>query len=290
MAKELSYWDLTLSVECSTAHYMDMVARLKQVFKQWAFQRELTDSGYDHWQIRGKLFKPKSENNCVKSFGELMYKAHWSPTCKTTHNAKSFNYVMKADTRKEGPWTSADPDFEDPPVLTRQLRVFFNHVNETGMYPWQTSLKSFIQVEEDRLIRCIVETGGNNGKSIFCEFLEYLRLAYEIPPMTCMEDIMQCCMGLPAKKCYLVDMPRAMKKEKLAGFYSGLEALKNGVMYDKRYAFKKRRIDRPQIVVFTNIEPDTSLLSPDRWALYKIVDRELVPFEPTVPNQSLLMV
>jgi len=83
---------------------------------------------------------------------------------------------------------------------------------------------------------------------------------------------MQCCMGIPPQKAYLIDMPRGMKKEKLAGFYSGLEALKNGTMYDKRHSFRKRRIDRPQIWVFTNHIPDVTLMSRDRWIIYQMTE------------------
>lgn len=106
--------------------------------------------------------------------------------------------------------------------------------------------------------------------------------------MNDMQDIMQCCMGIPGQKCYIIDMPRALKKEKLAGFFSGLEALKNGVMYDKRHSFKKRRIDRPQIVVFTNSYPDTSLLSPDRWVIYTMRERDLSQYAEPEPPPGLL--
>ena len=91
---------------------------------------------------------------------------------------------------------------------------------------------------------------------------------------------MQCCMGVSPQKCYLIDIPRAMKKDKLASFYSGLEALKNGVMYDKRFHFKKRRIDRPQVIVFTNTLPDWDLMSRDRWQVWRMLpDLTMVPYE-----------
>ncbi len=72
---------------------------------------------------------------------------------------------------------------------------------------------------------------------------------------------MQCVMGVPPAETYLIDLPRAMQKERMASFFSGIEALKNGVMYDKRYHFKKRRINRPCIVVFSNKEPNKYYLS-----------------------------
>lgn len=61
-----------------------------------------------------------------------------------------------------------------------------------------------------------------------------------------------------------------MKKDKLGQFYAGLECLKNGYMYDKRYSFKRRRIDRPQIWVFTNTLPAWELMSMDRWQVYEM--------------------
>ena len=63
-------------------------------------------------------------------------------------------------------------------------------------------------------------------------------------------------------------MPRGMKKDKLADFYAGLEAIKNGVTYDKRYVGKKRRMDRPQIFVFTNMLPAFEFMSLDRWRIH----------------------
>jgi hypothetical protein len=60
-----------------------------------------------------------------------------------------------------------------------------------------------------------------------------------------MEDIMEFVMNFKAYPSYSVDMPRGMKKDKLGEFYSGLECLKNGYAYDKRYEGKRRRFDRP---------------------------------------------
>ena len=275
--KQVTGFDLTISVEKSTANYQEVAERMRQVFRKWVFQRETSESGYDHWQCRGYLWKKKRPCDCTKEFKETVWGGHWSITSNASHSSNNFDYVMKADTRTEGPWTDKDDQFEEPPQLTRQLQEFYKKIESSGMYHWQENLEKLIERKEDRKITCVIECDGNNGKSIFCEHLEYKRKAYEIPPMTCMEDIMQCCMCIKKQACYLVDMPRAMKKDKLAGFYSGLEALKNGVMYDKRHSFKKRRIDRPQIVVFTNVMPDKELLSTDRWDFYYIVDRRLCP-------------
>lgn len=92
-----------------------------------------------------------------------------------------------------------------------------------------------------------------------------------MPPFRQMEDILACAIDniMPA---YIIDMPRGMKKDKLGEFYSGLEALKNGVAYDKRYKFRKVRFDRPQVIVFTNVLPAFELMSKDRWCVYEMCD------------------
>lgn len=173
---------------------------------------------------------------------------------------------MKADTRIDGPWS----DECGPKTMTRQLELFM----EKKMYPWQEKIVQIAKQWDERKITVVLDKQGDAGKSMLTEWMEYHNVGYEIPCMTQMEDIMQACMCLPAQKCYMIDMPKGLKKEKLASFYAGLECLKNGVMYDKRYSFKKRRIDRPQIIVFTNCVPDYKLLSIDRWDMYRITDEK----------------
>jgi len=276
---DLVGFDLTISVKKSTDDPLEVINRLNEIAAKWAFQKEegrhdkegnlLPDDvpGYIHWQVRLRLMKKKSLDACKNAYKEHMWGAHWTPTTSGVHTNQKFNYQMKLDTRIDGPWTDADPEAMKPPPLTRQLREFLKHPR----YPWQDFLLDTIKEQEDRKIKVFLDRTGNSGKSIMLEYCEYIGLAYEVPPMVNMEDLMQCCMSIPAQKCYLIDMPRGMKKDKLAGFYSGLEALKNGIMYDKRYAFKKRRIDRPQEVVFTNTLPDFSLMSPDRWEIWEIM-------------------
>lgn len=267
-------FDITISCAKSTNNYKEVIGVIRQVFKKWVFQKEAgEETGYLHWQVRGHVWKATTLGCAVKKFGEMTWGGRWSITCKTVHQGNNFNYMMKVDTRVEGPWNEKDDGLETPPVLTRQLERFLVH--ET--YPWQKQIIEEVKEREDRFIKLVIEQTGNNGKSVFCEWLEYEGLAYEIPPMQNMEDIMQCCMCIKPQHCYLVDMPRAMKKDKLAGFYSGLEALKNGTMYDKRHSFEKRRIDRPQIIVFTNRFPDIELMSLDRWKIWDLIEHELIP-------------
>jgi hypothetical protein len=94
-----------------------------------------------------------------------------------------------------------------------------------------------------------------------------------------MDDIFQWVATRPIKQIYIVDMPRGMKKDRLGDFYAGIEVIKNGVAYDKRYTAKKIRFDRPRIIVFTNMMPNLDLMSKDRWALWEIKNNKLIKYE-----------
>lgn len=264
--KQVCCYDFTQS--CDHMDFQEVCDHLKKWAKKFVFQKEKTDKGYLHWQGRLSLIKKRRFNELK---GKLFPKGHISVTSKTVHDGNQFNYVMKADTQVDGPWTEAD--VEDPPPLTRQLKVFM----KMDKYPWQSKVYELCKQLDDRCINVIYDIYGNAGKSVFVEWLEYERMGFEIPPFRQMEDIMQCCMSIKAQKCYFVDMPRGMKKDKLSEFYSGLEALKNGVTYDKRYSFKKRRMDRPQVFVFTNTLPVMELLTRDRWQIWHMTeDKDLI--------------
>ena len=42
---------------------------------------------------------------------------------------------------------------------------------------------------------------------------------------------MQAVMGMPSHKAYCMDMPRALRKDKLNQLYNGLKMIKNGIAY-----------------------------------------------------------
>ena len=74
---------------------------------------------------------------------------------------------------------------------------------------------------------------GNAGKSIFAEFLEYKGMAFEMPLLQSMEDLMQFANSFPPKRAYMIDMPRAISKQYafLIRNFSALRAV------SKQYAF-----------------------------------------------------
>ena len=243
----------------------------------FSFQLEKGDTGYEHWQCRVQLIHKKT---CPAMITNVIpaITGHWSVTSNGVHpGPKQFAYVMKEDTRIDGPWDDTSLIQEKPP-LTRQLRKFMDH----DFYPWQKTAYDLVQEEDDRWIHLIYDQVGNVGKSILLEFMEYQGVAFEMPPMRHLEDIMEFAHSFPPQKAYIIDMPRGMKKDKLADFYAGLESIKNGVTYDKRYVGKKRRMDRPQVMVFTNTLPVFELMSMDRWRIHVMQpDKTMVERSPS---------
>ena len=257
----LATWDIRYSAEGMTKD--DIIGELHAVAKHYVFQLEESDSGYRHYQGRISLIKKRrlvERHILLKLFKKPPN--YLQPTCNPEHFRGEAFYVQKEDTRVDGPWKDTD----EIRVMTRQLKEF----SVMDYRPYQEALLKMATTFDTRKIDLIYDPIGNIGKSIFSEHLEYLGIAEEVPPFRLMDDIFAWVASRPIKRCYIVDMPRGMKKDKLGDFYSGIEVIKNGVAYDKRYKASKIRFDRPRIFVFTNALPQFSLMSADRWNVWEV--------------------
>lgn len=257
----LAVWEFRYSLKGKSPD--DIRNLLEGIAKHYVFQAEKGDGGYLHYQGRLSLIKKrraKERHLLLNVFKEPPL--YLQPTTKEEYRTKSFCYVMKEDTRIDGPWTDKD----EVKILTKQLKIFMEYQKR----PYQDSLKKMATRFDMRAIDLIYDPRGHTGKSLFSEYLEYCGIAEEIPPHRLMDDIFQWVCTRPIKECYVVDMPRGMKKDKLGDFYSGIEVIKNGVAYDKRYSARKIRFDRPRIFVFTNMLPEFKLMSRDRWNVWEI--------------------
>lgn len=248
----------------------DIKGFLNGIAKHYTFQKEQGDSGYIHYQGRLSLIKKRRKMEALKLFSSPPN--YFEPTTNPEFLKGDAFYQMKLDTRIDGPWSDNDEVKFD----TKQLQLF----NSFNKYPYQEKLAEMATQFCMRTIDLVYDPNGNIGKSIFSEYLESIGVCEEIPPYRLMDDIFAWVCSRPIKKCYIVDMPRGMKKDKLGDFYSGIEVIKNGVAYDKRYTAKKIRFDRPRIFVFTNTLPVLSLMSLDRWKIWTINNwYDLVPYK-----------
>ena len=127
--------------------------------------------------------------------------------------------------------------------------------------PWQSSLIEMAHIRERRIVDVIYDNKGTNGKSAIAEYFRYHDLGMALPPMKNVGDIMQFCYRHQNKPAYLIDMPRAMKKNRLAEFYAGIENLKDGFVYVKRNKPRATYMNAPRVFIFTNTLPEFDTLS-----------------------------
>lgn len=259
---KICVWDCTLPDDKHTKD--SIMAWCNEWCKKWCFQKEKGESGFIHYQLRCSL------KVAVRNMTKHLVPCHWSPT--SDENRDNLFYVCKDDTKLEGPWSDKD----EITYIPRQVREM-----QDKLYPWQETARDISNVYNDRVINCILDTSGNNGKSMFSLYMVTHGLGELLPYCNNFKDIMRMAYDLPTSKCYIIDIPRAINKKDLKGMFSGIEQLKNGYLFDDRYNFKRKFIDSPRIWVFVNKLPKVKYLSSDRWNYYKISNcKQLYKFTP----------
>jgi len=267
MPRQCSCWDLRFSVTDELTHYV-LINKFKVIAKKWVFQKEQGEkTGYIHFQCRISLIKKAIKNSLLALFEEGMEPQYCEPTIKDNYTSENVFYVMKEQTRIAGPWKSTDPPSKFVPIQ-------FRHIKE--LYPFQEDVISKKHYNF-RNVNCIIDDDGDIGKSTLA-FIAYLKKdALYCPPMNDAQKIIEfiyCKLENVENEnvpdMFIFDLPRSMSKECLFGMYSAIEQIKNGYLYDTRYKGRDRWINSPDIWVFTNIPPDTSRLSADRWNLWTV--------------------
>lgn len=277
MSTPVAVWDWTLPADDKDDH--EVIEIVKKLFKKWAFQREQGSStGYVHYQGRGSLFKKRRFDELKQLCTSVGWaNVHLSPSSNNSQRGPCF-YTMKEDTRIAGPWTDQD---QEEAYIPRQYRGL-----ASSLLPWQQRVWDSADVFDTRSINLIYDPKGGNGKSTIASLMDLHHRGIDLPPMNDADKLIQSVADilmarqLRDPKVVFVDLPRAMDKRRLSGLYTAIEQIKKGKVYDTRYQYKEWWFDSPQVWVFSNIEPDLDMLSADRWKVWTINDRELVPIVP----------
>lgn len=233
---------------CETGPNWDTcIAWLKENSKRWCFQKERGASGYTHFQGRFSLISKQKMRDIIHPF------SHLSVTSK--ENYLNMFYVLKDDTRVDGPWQ--DTDVYVP-----------KSCKDTALLPFQKHIVE--HRDDDRTINCIIDPKGGKGKTHVCRYIDATKRGVLITFTKDYKDLMRCVFNQDPSLLYLVDIPRGMKKDKLDELFAALETLKDGLSFDDRYKYRKRWMEPPTIWVFTNTIPNLRWLSSDRWKLWSI--------------------
>jgi len=264
---QLFVYDFTLSATDAKFTSDDLHAWLSIHCKAYAFQLERGHSGYLHYQGRFTLKERTRQGTLIgRMAGSHFQGCHLSPTSNA--NRGNNYYVMKEDTRVAGPWTDHDAPIVRPHQLPNcALRPFQEHIlNDT--------------VFEPRVINIIIDTKGNHGKSYLSLYASVYKKATVVPALTEYKDVMAFCLVAEIRPVLIVDLPRAIPKRNLNGFFSGLESIKDGKAFDCRFRYREKIFDAPNIWVFSNVIPNPNVLSVDRWKYWSISeDYNLYPYD-----------
>lgn len=255
-------WDFTWSKKIEPGPSYDGFAKH---CKKWCYQLEKgTKEGLVHYQGRISLKMKVRLSQVTKLFPKGI---HWSVTSDA--NKTNMFYVMKEDTRIGGPWSDLDV------YIPRQIR----EIKE--LWPWQKTVLAKCLEWDTRTINVIIDPDGNKGKSTLVMYAMAHKLAQQLPAANNYKDLMRMAMNVHDAvkfKAVFIDMPRGLNKEHVGGMFSAIESIKNGYLWDDRYAFKQKLIDSPAIWVFTNKTFARADLTDDRWKLWQISNKKLIRF------------
>ncbi len=231
---------------------------LTEYCKKWGFQQEQCPKTKNiHYQGRFSLKEKKYLTTIPFKIGQY--------TITSKANRDNLFYVLKEDTRIAGPWLNTDEIIYIP-----------KQIQEIGsLYKWQSDVLNKCKKWDTRHINMIYCPKGNIGKTILVGWIRAHRLGRCLPPVNDYRDMLRMVCDLPTSNTYIIDMPRAMKKDKLGSFYSAIETIKDGYAYDDRYNFKEKIFDCPNIWIFSNMLPDFTLLSEDRWIVWRVINKTL---------------
>ena len=268
---QLNFYDITLyHDELQNPVFRNaFISKLHEWCKKFVFQLERGDQGRLHYQGRISLISKRQITRLKGMWKQdpLLKPVHISIT--SNEGTKTFSYVMKADSRVDGPWTDKDVPVE----------IFLQH-QVPSLRPWQQSIKDKCQIFEKRIVNLVVDPTGKIGKSTLVANLITDPKIFEIFPMKEPKDLMRMVMNVLGDEKYpkaiFIDIPRSASKA-LGPLFAACEMVKEGKCYDDRYNFKVHRFQSPSVWITMNWKPDPKYLSQDRWKIWNIADNLLVP-------------
>lgn len=137
--------------------------------------------------------------------------------------------------------------------------------------PWQQKVLDVIDGPVDkRAIHWFYEPDGNAGKSYLSKYIALTKKVI-LGGGKANDVLNQCRVFLEeaAPEVILMDVPRSSKEYVNYGL---MEKLKDGCAYSGKYEGGVLLFKAPHFIVFANEAPDTSKMSKDRWAIYRIAE------------------
>lgn len=236
----------------SEEEYADLLGTLGTQASGFVVGKEVGSSGTPHLQCYAEFRSPMR----LSSLKEWNHRVHW----EKARGTREQNLVY---CRKEGSYVSSWKDIKEI-VLEKEYK-------NVSWRPFQKVVIDLLDKEPDpRKIHWFWEPDGNTGKSFLVKYLAIKHNAVMAEGKR--DDIFNQVAGVLEKdqipRVVLVDIPRSSAKYVS---YSALEKVKNGCLYSGKYEGARAIFPIPHVVVFSNEEPDRSMMSADRWDVHRVL-------------------
>jgi len=192
----------------------------------------------------------------------------------SNENKDKFTYVMKDDTRLEGPWTNKDEPEYIPKAFTEKIKE---------MWAWQQKVidkaEELVATRDTRKVIVVLGKEGHNGKSGLYDWLVFKLGWKEISDISdTANQLMGCCIkeAYPKREVpgWVLNMPKAMEKKQAGKWLHAVENIREGRLWDTRYGGNKWRMEPAPVVIMTNDMIPKAFLSEDRWWIINIAGQQ----------------
>jgi len=237
-------------------NWSEQIEQILPKMEKWVFSQEVGESGTPH--IQGFLESKVK----LRPMGLLPNEVHWERA--KGNDDSQIAYCTKDP---QGPVHHSFNMVAEKTVVL--LRV-------SDMYAWQKQIFNLLTktIANDRDINWIWETEGKFGKSVLCKLLcaEYGALITSGKVAEMKNQIVKYHKNhgrWPA--IVLFDVPRTSMRYLS---YPGVEEIKNGCFASTKYRCDVVTMPCPHVIIFANSEPEYSTMSPDRWIVRELNEKD----------------
>ena len=230
---------------------------------------------HPHWQIYFELVN-ESTNIRLKLIEILGHKrAHIEAALGTKEANVAYVYGIKKDW--EGGFIRYAKNVEVPKTYNPVPSKFWDNFVPR---PFQQDVINIARTEPDRrTIYWFWEPEGNTGKTRLAEYLHIFHAAIITGGKSAdMKHAVVRWTEIAGQTPTIIIADICRSDEFTKDGAKAIEGIKNGLFFDGKYeSAMMHSYVKPHVFCFSNEAPDKSLMSNDRWKIYKIVNWKLVP-------------
>lgn len=275
-----SNWVCTIKTPLDKSIELPDPVQVVRVFREfcsdYTFQEEVSSNGMKHFQCAFKTKIRKMQQTVLNDIArELDYPLNLVEVDRSQDFAAAVNYCSDKSKRSENSavyTTNTSLKYSESDI------IFLD--DKANRYPWQNKFmfEFFDESEvnfktpDDRTIYWVQDSAGNSGKSKFAKWLvrrypNSTKIAFGTSTQLRASVIDE-----GSQQFYILDIPRTLgSDDSMSSVISVIEDIKNGYVKSGMYGKSAELfIEPPHIVVLTNKECPTNLLSEDRWRVYSI--------------------